>query len=450
MKVSIDDISSVKKTLHLEVPEDQVTGELNEAYKNLKKTAKIKGFRPGKTPRSVLERLYKKDVHMDVSGRLIQQAMIDAIKETELKILGSPEVDPPELKPGEPYRFDAVVEIPPKIDNIDFKGLSITKTIFAATDQEIDTQLKMLQKNLTKTKTIDEKRGVETGDFVLFDYEGCKDGKPFSETQKTENMTMKIGAAHISTEFDEALIGMQPEETKTFEIRFADDYFNKNLAGQTIAFTVTLTEIRQEVVPEIDDDLAKQLGKFNSLDEVKAEIRKNLQQGYDKRSEQEINEQIFSELIAKTNFEIPEIMIKYELEHIVADAEKSFSYHNVSMEDVGVTREGLEEKYRETAEKQVKRHLILTQIIEQEKLALSDDEIDAGYQEMADSYSHPVEEIKNYYDQNKDKLDFFKHALLEKRAIKLILENSTIKEVKAELETKENTDESEKDEDKAE
>ena len=127
-------------------------------------------------------------------------------------------------------------------------------------------------------------------------------------------------------------------------------------------------------------------------------------------------------------------MVKYELESIVADAEKSFSYHNVSMEDVGVTREGLEEKYRETAEKQVRRHLILTQIIEQESLELTDDEIKAGYQEMADNYNHPVEEIKNFYEQNKDKLDIFKHTLLEKHAIKLILDNSSVEEVEAELE----------------
>ena len=434
MKVSVEDVSSVKKTLRIEVPEDQVTSELNDAYKNLKKNAKVKGFRPGKAPRGVLERMYGKDVNADVSGKLIQQAMIEAIQETELKILGSPEVDPPELKAGEAYRFDAAVEISPDIESIDFKGLSLTKKRYVATDEEIATQLKMLQKNLTKTEKIAEERAVQQGDFVLIDYEGFKDGNPFGETQKTENMTMKIGDAHISADFDDALVGMQPEESKTFEIGFPEDYFNKALAGQTIEFQVTLNEIRQENVPEIDDAMAKQLGQFETLDDVKAEIRKNLQQGYDKRSEQELNEQIFSSLIAKTDFEIPEIMVKYELESIVADAEKSFSYHNVSMEDVGVTREGLEEKYRETAEKQVRRHLILTQIIEQESLELTDDEIKAGYQEMADNYNHPVEEIKNFYEQNKDKLDIFKHTLLEKHAIKLILDNSSVEEVEAELE----------------
>ena len=154
MKVTVEDRSSVKKVLHIEVPQADVTRELDSAYAELKKTAKIKGFRPGKTPRSVLERMYGKEVKADVSGKLIQTAFMDALKETELKIVGSPVVDPPELNGGQPYVFDAQVEINPEIADIEFKGFELVKTKYTTTDDEVDVQLKMLQKNLAKRESL--------------------------------------------------------------------------------------------------------------------------------------------------------------------------------------------------------------------------------------------------------------------------------------------------------
>ena len=200
-----------------------------------------------------------------------------------------------------------------------------------------------------------------------------------------------------------------------------------------ITFNIKLNEIREEVLPEIDDELAKNLGNIETLDELKKTITDNLNQGYEKRVEQEINEQIFKTLIEKSDFEVPDTMVDYELEGIVAEAERSFAYRNVSMEDMGLTREGIAEKYRDTALKQVKRHLILSKLIEQEKLTLSDEDLEIGFKEMADNFNQPVEEIKNFYNQNKDKVEFFKHTLLEKQAIRLIIDNSTVEDIEPEV-----------------
>lgn len=432
MKVAVEDLSSVKKRLHIEIPEKEIARELDTAYKNLKKSAKVRGFRPGKTPRSVLEGIYRKDVYADVRSRLIQLSFIDAIKETDLKIVGDPEIDPPNLDEKSPYAYDATVEIKPVIQNVEFRGLNIKKALYRVSDEEINTQLKLLQKNLGKREKIPEDRPARHGDFVLIDYEGFKDGEPFAETQKTENFTLKIGDGHISTDFDEKLIGMTAGDTREVVVNFPEDYFNSNLAGQEISFQVNLHEIRMEVLPEINDEFATNLGSYKTLDELKSTITGNLQQGYAKRSEQELNEQIFKNLIEKTEFELPDSMIEYELEGIISDAEKSFSQQNLSMEQLGLTREKFSEKYRETAEKQVRRHLLLDKIIEQESLTISDDQVEEGMKEMSDAYKHPLEEIKNYYNQNKDKLDLFKHALLEKQAIKLIIDNSVIEETAVE------------------
>ena len=435
MQASVEDISSVKKVLHIEIPEQDVTKEVNKAYKELNKTAKIKGFRPGKIPRQVLERHFKKDVNADITARLIQDSFAEAIQENKLNFLGTPQIEPPELEYNKPYKFDAVIELYPVLDDVDFKGLKLKKNMYKATEQEIDIQLKAIQRNQAEFVKIEEDRPAQQDDFILIDYEGFKDGKPFEDIEKTENFTMKIGASQISKELDDNIIGMNPGDTKEIVISFPKDYTNTKIAGMTITFKVTLKEIRKEILPEINDDFAKKLGPFADLDALKKEIVNNLVQGYDKRIEQELNEQIFSELLKQQDFEVPDIMVNTELEGIITDTERSYSYHNVTMEDMGMTREILSEKYRDVAIKQVKRHILLNKIAVDEKLELSDEEIEKGVEEMAASFNQPVQEIKDFFKANPDNLENLKYALLEKKTIALILENSNIEEVEMELET---------------
>jgi trigger factor len=440
MQVTVEDVSSVKKILHIEVPEKIVIRELDNAYKNLKKNAKIKGFRPGKAPRSVLERLYKKDVHGDVSSKLLQDSFVEALKETELNIIGNPKIEPPKLEEKGPYKYDATVEVKPEIDDIDFKGITLKKALYQVTDEEMEAQLKLLQKNMTQQIPITEDRPVKENDSVLIDYEGFKDGIPFPETQKTENFSMKIGAGAISKTLDEELIDMKPGENREITVNFPEDHFNEKLANHEITFHVTLHEIREEILPEIDDEFAKKFGQYETLDDLKNAITSNLNEGYQKRVEQELNEQIYKDLIEKTEFELPDSMVDYELNNIIDEIEKTLTYYNKTMEEQGLTKEMLVEEHRETAEKKVRRHLILGKIIDQENIELSDQELEDGFAEMAKAVNQPVEAIKNYYQQNQDNLDFFKHTLLEKQAIKLIIENSNIEEVAPELEKETETE----------
>jgi trigger factor len=266
---------------------------------------------------------------------------------------------------------------------------------------------------MAQQQKISDDRPAQAEDFVLIDLEGSKDGKPVPEFAKTENFSLQIGKAAISEDFDSQINGMKTGDTKEFKVKFPKDFSNENLAGLEISFTAALNEIREEILPEINDALAKKAGPYESLDDLRNIIVDNLKQGYSKRVEQELNEQIFSELIAKTDFEVPDTMVEMELDGIVAEAERSFSYRNTSLEEMGLSRETIAEKYRDTALKQVKRHLILGKIIDQESLDLPDDELEGGLQEMSDNFNQPLEEIKKYYDQNPDNLEFFKHTLLE-------------------------------------
>jgi trigger factor len=436
MQVTVEDLSTVKKVLHIEIPEKVVVGELDKAYKDLKKNAKVKGFRPGKTPRTVLERLYKKDVNADVSSKLIQESLIDAIKEAELNIVGRPEIKPPIVDGKGPYKYDATVEIEPEIETVDFKGLTLKKNLYKVSAEEMDAQLKMLQKNLAQQKTLEENRPAQEGDFVLVDYEGFKDGKPFAETQKTENFTLKIGDGPILKEFDEQLIGMSTGETREVKVHFPEDYFNNKVANLEITFNVKLNGIREVVLPEIDDEFAKDLGKYETLGQLKEEISSNLLKGYEKRSDQEVQEQIFTALLEKINFEVPDSLIAFELAGIIEEVERTLTYHGSSLEERSLTKEDLAEKYRDTAIKQVRRRLILKKIVEQENLTLSGEDLENGYKDMAEAFNRPVEEIKNFYEQKGSNIELFKRSLLEKKVIKLIIENSSQEIVEPELESK--------------
>lgn len=434
MQYTLEDQSAVKKKITVEVPTKDVARELDKAYKQLGKTAKIKGFRPGKTPRSVLERLYGKEVKADVSARIIQDSLIEALREAKLNVVGQPQVDPPSLELEKPYIYTASVEVSPELEAFDIKSLNLKKTVYRVTDEEMTAQLEMLRKNLAKLIEIKEDREVQEGDYVMIDYEGLKDGKPFAETQATENFSLRVGDGVIHKSFDEQLQGMKPGEKKEIPVTFPEDASHKALAGLEIVFAVNLKEIREQVLPDVDDEMAKQLGPFESLEDLKAKIRENLEKGYEKRVEQELNEQIFSQLLDQQAFEVPDSMVEYELEGIVREAEQTLAYHNMSMDDAGVTTEGLSEKYRDLAVKQVKRHLILNKVIDQENLTLSDDALDAGLQEMADSLRQPVDAIKGFYAQSPERMDAFQHTLLEKEAIKLIIENGNTEDVEPELE----------------
>jgi trigger factor len=434
MNVTVEDQSAVKKRLTVEVPQDRVRREVDAAFRDLNKTAKVKGFRPGKVPRSVLERKFGKELRADVASQLMQESFVEALRETRLAMVGTPDIDPPELHEDRPFVYVAAVEVQPELKDFAIGDLPLRKQRYRVTDEELEAQMQLLRRNLARLEKLEIERPVQNGDMVLIDYEGLKDGRPFSETQRTEDFALKVGEGKIHPGIDAGLVGMLPGAEKEVVVEFPADYGNDKLAGQSIAFQVRLKEIREEKLPALDDELAKQLGPFETLDDLRRKITENLEKGYQRRVEQELNEQVFTALIAQQAFEVPESMVAYELEGIIAEAQQSFAYHNLDMDQMGLTRETLAEKYRDTAVRQVKRHLILGKVIDQEGLALSDEVLQKGLQEMADNFRQPLANIQRYYEQNPEKLDIFKHALLEKQAIQLIIDRSRIEEVDAELE----------------
>lgn len=428
MQVKIEDKSAVKKVLSFEIPKEKVTKELDKAYNELKKKADIKGFRKGKIPRKVLENRFSKDVHADVAPRLIQDSFVEAIQEHNLNIVGGPQLDPPELNPDSDYVFDITVEVKPELPEIDYNGMSLEKNRYTVSADEIDAQIHMIQKTMAKKQKVDESRAVKDSDFVLIDYQGFLNDEPYEHTPKIENFLYKIGQGTLPEEFSEKLTGCVPVQDIEVEVAYSDDHPDENLKGRTIVYKVTLTEIQEEILPEINDDLVKGLGRFETLDQVRDSIRENLEKGNEQRVKHELSEQIFQHLLEKYEFEVPEAMIEGELNGIISETEQAYSANNTSLEEHGLSREALSEQYRDVAEKQARRHLILDKIITQEKMDLTEEEMEKSLEEMARGMNATVDAIKNFFKADPRQMEYYKHTQLEKKAIDLIIEKSQVTE----------------------
>jgi len=322
------------------------------------------------------------------------------------------------------------VEVKPVLDDIDFEGIDLKQTKYEISDDEVEAQIAMIRKTMAKKQPITEERPVKEGDFVLIDYEGFLNDQPFDQTPMVENYLLGIGKENLPAEFSEKLTGAIPVQDLEIEVVYADDYSDDNLKGKTITYKVTLKEIQEEVLPEVNDDLAKSLGgKFETLDEVRTSIRENLEKGYAQRIKHELSEQVFLSLLEKVEFEVPESMVEAELKGITMEAEQAYSANNTTLEEAGLSKEILQTQYRGVAEKQARRHLILDKIITQQALELTDEELEKSFEEMAAGMNASVDAIKNYFKMDSRQLEYYKQTQLEKKAVDLIIEKGNITEV---------------------
>lgn len=430
MQVNVEDKSSVTKVLHFEVPREEVAKELDQAYNELKKTADIKGFRKGKVPRKVLENKFSKDVHADIAPRLIQESFSKALEDYDLKVVGSPRADePPDLDPESSYKFDITVDVKPEIGRLDYEGFDLTKTAYRISEDVVESQIHMIRKTLASKQTVEEERPVREGDYVLIDYEGFLGGQPFDKTPKVENYVMAIGGDNMPEEFSTKLTGVIPEQELNIDVTYQEDSPEEDLAGKTISYRVNLKEIQEEVLPEADDNLAKDLGQYETIADVRNAVRENLEKGYEQRTRQELSEQVFQKLLDKHEFETPQSFVEAELEGIISETEKAYTQNNTSLEEAGLSKEILRDRYQDVAEKQARRHLILEKIIEQENLELTEEELESSFAKMAVDMNASVDAVKNFFNTNQNYLDNFKHTQLEKKAVDIIIEKGNITEV---------------------
>jgi len=426
MKASVEEISPVKRKISVEIPGDEVVKEVDSFYKDLGKKAKIKGFRPGKVPRDILERYFKDYVKAEVIQKLIEESYPKALSETELQPVSPPAIDPGEFVGGKPFQYSAVFEIKPDIKMEGYTGLKLEGKKEEVKDEEVEQRLKGLQNLHANLTTLSEARPIQVGDYVIVDYEAYAEGKPL-EGGKAVDFTVEVGSGQFIPTFEERLIGLKLEEEKEIEVTFPADYGYQKWAGKTVSFRVKIKEIKAKILPPLDDEFAKDLGD-SSLEELKAKLKGEIEKEKALALEQQLRNQAVDQLIEGNPFEVPESLVEEQAKAMVSDTKLRLAAQGVALKNLGVSEEKLRGDYQATAQKQVKMFLILEKIASQEGIAVTDEEADARLKEISERMRQPFDTVKRYYEKN-HLLPEVKAGILRDKTLNFLLEKANVEYV---------------------
>jgi len=424
MKANVEEISSIKKKVSIEIPEDQVTKEVESFYKDLGKKAKIKGFRPGKVPRDILERYFKDYVKAEVVQKLIQDTYPQALSEADLQPVSPPVIDPGEFVEGKSYQYSAVIETKPDITLGGYAGLKIEGKKEGAKDEEVEERLKALQNLHANLKTLSEVRPIQAGDYVILDYEASVGGKPL-EGGKAIDFTVEVGSGQFIPAFEEKLIGVKSEEEKTMEVSFPEDYGYQKWAGKTISFDVKIKEIKEKILPPLDDEFAKDLGDYASFEEFKAKLKGEIEKEKELGLERQLKDLVVDQLLEANPFEVPESLVEEQAKAMVSDTKLRLAAQGVVLKNMGVSEEKLQEDYRAMAQKQVRTFLILEKIAGQEGIEVTDEEAEGRLREMSERMHQKFDVVKRYYEKN-GLLPEVKAGIIRDKTLNFLIEKANI------------------------
>lgn len=438
MNVKIEEISSVSRRLFVDVDAEQVDREIDAAYKQIGKTAKVKGFRKGKVPKAMLEKYYQPQMQEKVFTRLINDTYFKALVEHKVAAISDPKItESGELEKGQPFTYTAEVEVKPEVEVKDYEGFVVEKEKFCAEPDVVEKRLENLQESRTEQQVTTRKKARQ-GDFVTIDFKGFIDGEAFAGGS-AEGHVLELGSGSFIPGFEEQLEGMKRDEEKDIEVSFPEEYGNKELAGKPATFKVTLKEIKEKVLPKLNDEFAKGFGV-----ETLKELREKLQQDYDLQEKNRIDgdfrERLMSALIEKNPIEVPEVMVEQQLNYMMENIKNRMQSQGMSMEMLGMNDENFRQMYRDTAVKQVQGSLLLEAITRQENISMGDDEIDAKLEQIAAMANAPVDAVKNYYAAEGMR-DQLVGQIMEEKAMEFLISKSTVNEVpKEKLQSETDTD----------
>ena len=303
-------------------------------------------------------------------------------------------------------------------------GLKIEGKKEEVKEEDVEERLKGLRNLYANLKAIPEPRPIQSGDFVILDYEASLEGKPLEEAKAIDH-TIEVGSGRFIPGFEEKLIGLKPEEGKEFDVSFPEDYGYKKWAGKTLSFHVKIKEIKEKVLPSLDDEFAKDLGSYSSLGELKAQLRQDLEKEKRTALDRQLKDQLVAQLIEAHPFDLPESLVEEQAKSLVSDTKTRLASQGVAFESLGVTEEKLKEDYRETAQKQVRTFLILEKISKQEGIAVADEEAEERLKEISEGTRQKLDVVKRYYEKN-GLIPELKAGILSNKTLNLLLEKAEI------------------------
>lgn len=435
MQVKVEKLEKSRAKLTVDIEADVLEKAMEEAYRKNVKKINIPGFRKGKAPRKIIELNYGPNVFLeDAVDILLLRLYQDALAETEIQPVAQPDVDVEQIDPAEGATFTYTVDVYPQLELGQYKGLQVEREIVKITDESVDDVLRQEQDRNSQLVVAD-RTTVQEGDFAVIDFVGYVDGKPFSGGAG-ENHTLEVGAGTFIPGFEEQLVGFEVGVTGDIQVTFPEEYHAEQLAGQEATFTVTVKELKEKSLPEIDDEFVKDISEYETLDELKAVIRKNLEDEATRRTTAKVENRLLELIAEDSPCEIPQSMIDHQAEHIMEDYLASIARRGVSeemyLEMTGQSREEIRASFEPVAKTWIMHDLILEAIREQEGITVSGEEVNEKIQEYLSHGGELTPEVegrmREYWESQREAIE---HTIGRTKTIQLIVDHAEITEVDA-------------------
>lgn len=425
MKIELQDVEPCVKKIKIEVPVEKVDEEKSAIYREISKTATIPGFRKGRAPRSVLERMYSKSVLGDAAQRIIQAAYREAIEKNDLKPIGDPIVDDISVEDSKPLSFTATVEVFPEVSLKDVSDIKLTRKIHKASDKEIDNVLEQYRERQARFEPV-EGRTVEDGDFVFMDYSASHNGQPVKNFEG-KNRQVHVSSENMLAGFHEGVLGVAKGEEKEFEAELPKEFPDPELAGAKVTFHVKVNEIKKKILPDIDDQLAKEVSEFDTLDELKEDIRKKLEERNRSAADNTLRDELLTKLIEDNPIDLAPSLVERQTEAVAERTERNFKSQGIDLRQAGLDDVGIKERSREEAVRMLKEQAIVSAFGKAEGIQVTEADIDAEIEKIANMMGQPVEVTKNQLS-NADSVSGLAHQAFTDKVYAAIMDKITIED----------------------
>ena len=402
---------------NIEFSAEEFKDALNKAYLANRSKFQIDGFRKGKAPRKVIESHYGHDVFWDEAlNDLLEKGYFDAVKEMGIEVISQPAFESPEVKADEPVVLSGSVQVFPELEVENYKGLEVEKVETVIGDKEVQEELEKVQKSQARMEVVEDRKS-EMGDTVVIDFDGSVDGEAFSGG-KAENYELKLGSGQFIPGFEEQLVGKEAGEEADVEVVFPGDYHAEELAGKPALFKCKVHEIKKEILPEIDDELASDVSDFETLAEYKEDLKKKLQEKAAETDLSVMKDRVLEQLYTQNEIEVPAVMIANEVENMLYDMNQSLSAQGLSLKQY----DQLREQSKPEAEKRIRTRVLLKNVIRMENLEVAEEEIRELMEDFGKQYGMDVEQVKEMAGSETE--NYFREDAQTKKAIDWLFENA--------------------------
>ena len=401
---------------------------MNKSYIKNKGRFVIPGFRKGKAPRAIIERYYGEAVfYEDAFNEIFPEAYSKAIEENNIEPVDQPELDIKQIGGGQNLIFTASVTVKPEVELGQYKGIEVEKLEYNVTDEDVESAIKAMQERYARWNTVED-AVVKEGDLVTLDFSGTVDGEPI-EGGSAERYPLEIGSGSFIPGFEEQLIGLKPGDEKEINVTFPEDYGNEDLKGKEAVFKVKIHEVKEKELPELDDEFAKDVSEFDTLDEYRTSVRERLENQVKQEAKNLMEAQLIARIADATEIDIPEVMVERQIDNILMDLELSLYYRGMNLqrylEAINTSMEDFRAQYRDQAYTRVKNALILEKIAQVENIEATEEDVDKELEELAKQRQITLEEAREQYADN---LDDIKNTIQIRKTIDFLMDNAVFVE----------------------